>query len=495
MLADPVSGTKVCRVCGGTFPADFVVCPKDATPLAESNTVDPLLGATLGGTYRIVSMLGGGAMGRVYEAEHTRIDRRYAVKVIQELYAQVTDVVERFKREARALSRIQSDHVVDVVDVLTTPDGRPAIVAELLVGEDLQACLDREGKLSLATAVPIARQICAGLAAAHALGVVHRDLKPSNVFLAKARPGSKDVADAETVAKILDFGVAKLADDPQLTKTGAVVGTPMYMAPEQARGSSVVDARVDVYSAGAVLYRMLTGHSPYEGDDPGVTLHRVLEEDPPRPRTHDKSIPDALEVVIQNAMARDPRTRTRSVTELDRQLAPFDVRGAAAIVGAGAGPEEAAASIQQAVEDAGRLARIARPVAVALGVPVGVAAGVSTAAVIGSLVTAANAGSALSPTERVLVLLPSGALAGVALFAYVRALRASWRATPSVQRLIRRVGGALSFFTGALGLFELAIRTYDAFAGSTFSHSTGIAVARIGLAAAIGGLGLWLRRR
>ncbi len=307
---------RLCETCGAAFPSTFNLCPHDATPLgARQGNGDPLLGAILGGAYRIVRVMGSGGMGRLYEAEHVRLPRRFAIKVIHEQYASNANAVARFEREARASSQIASDHVVDVLDVLRTPDGRPCIVAERLDGEDLQTRLERVGRLSYEDATTIARQICRGLAAAHAHGVVHRDLKPSNLFLC-AR------ADERITVKILDFGVAKLAGAPDITRGGSVVGTPAYMAPEQARCAEV-DERVDVYGVGAVLYRMLTGRPPYEGSDPTATVVKVLGESPPSPRSLDPTLPRDVEQLVLRAMARDPERRPQTALELERMLRPW----------------------------------------------------------------------------------------------------------------------------------------------------------------------------
>ena len=267
---------------------------------------DPFVGAMLGETYKVVGVLAEGGMGRIYEAEHVRIGRRYVVKVIHTPLAHRDDLKVRFDREARAMTAVRSDHVLDVIDVLPTHDGRTCIVTEKLEGRDLDQKLAAEGRLSTGEAVHLLRQACRGVASAHALGIVHRDLKPSNLFLAEDGSGTKTL-------KILDFGVAKMAGDAEMTGTGVIVGTPSYMAPEQARSALLTDVRADVYALGAVLYRMTTGRAPYGGGDASATLVRLLEEAPQRASLVERSISPAIEAVIERAMARDPEHRYASV--------------------------------------------------------------------------------------------------------------------------------------------------------------------------------------
>ncbi|HWM84917.1 MAG TPA: serine/threonine-protein kinase, partial [Kofleriaceae bacterium] len=266
IMAEPGAPGRQCGKCGAWYPPDYAVCPRDATPLdaVAGAHGDPLVGAILGGSYRITRVLGEGGMARLYEAEHVSLHRRYAVKVIHEYLARRPQLLARFEREARAASRIRSEYVVQVIDIQRTADNRPCIVAELLEGEDLQSALQQGGSMSPEQAVPLMRQICRALAAAHACGVVHRDLKPSNVFLCRDAGGW-------IRAKILDFGVAKLTGDRELTSIGAVVGTPAYMAPEQAKQAAEAGPLADIYAAGAVLYRMLTGHLPYEHGSSGAS--------------------------------------------------------------------------------------------------------------------------------------------------------------------------------------------------------------------------------
>jgi len=218
---------------------------------------DNLTGVVLGGTYRMLRMLGEGAMGRVYEAQHTRIEgKRFAVKVLHPEFVDHQELRVRFHREAEAAALIDHPNAVGVYDVGETEDGRPYIVSELLAGEDLIELLQRVGTMSVASAIRVARQVAKALAAAHARGVIHRDVKPDNVFLT----GDK----AQPVAKVLDFGISRLEQSgKQLTKLGTVMGTPWYMTPEQGRGQRV-DHRADIYGLGAILYRALTGVAPHD---------------------------------------------------------------------------------------------------------------------------------------------------------------------------------------------------------------------------------------
>ena len=317
--ADPTpTGQRSCPSCGALYPADYAVCPRDATPLARGDaTGDPLIGTILGDTYEVQRRLGEGGMGRVYEARHVRLGRRYAIKIMHQMFAADRDALARFRREAIAASTIASPHVAQVFDVNATRDGQPYLVYELIDGEDLGTLLDRDGALSIARATRIARQVASGLLAAHTTGVVHRDLKPENVMLVKTTDGSD-------FAKLLDFGIAKVQQEDKLTRTGAVLGTPAYMAPEQARGGSTIDHRCDIYALGAMLYRAVTGRPAFSGEDAGRTLTSVIWDEPARPKTLRRDLPDALELVIQRAMAKDPDKRFSSMAELDAALAPFD---------------------------------------------------------------------------------------------------------------------------------------------------------------------------
>jgi serine/threonine protein kinase len=481
LAAAPSVGSWTCPTCNNQYPNEFTVCPRDATPRAEpAAATDALIGEVLARTYRIVRVIAEGGMARLYEAEHLRIDARYAVKVIHDDLSRDTDLLARFEREARAAGRIHSEHVVRLVDVLRTQDNRPCLITELLEGEDLQALLDRVKKLPLSQAIPIARQICRAVADAHAVGVVHRDLKPSNVFLCRSEAGP--------LVKVFDFGVAKLADDDKLTRTDAVMGTAAYMAPEQAKSAADAGPLADVYSTSAVLYHMLTGEPPY-GNVPAFSrLALVLHEEPARPRSIDPTIPDGIEAVIQHAMARDRTARIQSAVELEAQLAAFDRRPTvvtAALQTSTPVPTRAASSDSIATQIVVR-ARVARPIAGFVAAASSLAAGAWIAALLGVIVEPSSGG------ERALIgLFALAAVGGLAVLQF-RTLRRSWRSAPAVIRHIRPaanglVAGSLTF--GALQLVAVGIA---AIAGSP-PFGMGSCIVLAGVAAALG-LG-WQRLR
>ncbi|MBX3228881.1 MAG: serine/threonine protein kinase [Labilithrix sp.] len=269
-----------------------------------------LIGETIKGRYRLVSVVGEGGMGAVYAAEHVEIGRRVAVKLVHAVHAKNPQIALRLKQEARATSAIESDHVVQVLDAGEDEEHGLFVVMELLAGEDLEARLARERRLPAAEALRIADQAARGLARAHARGIIHRDLKPANVFLCVREDGPPAV-------KLVDFGIAKLVRDAardglgqRFTMSGCVVGTPQYMSPEQAQGLATIDARTDVYSLGALLFEMLAGEPPVpelENYEQKI-LHLVTK---PRPRLRDvlPGVDPALDVLVSDLMAFDPNAR------------------------------------------------------------------------------------------------------------------------------------------------------------------------------------------
>ena len=362
-VAPEVPLTRRCTACETRYPADFVVCPRDASPLVDvavaDAAADPLIGKLLGETYQIIRVVGEGGMGRVYEARHLRLkERRFAVKTLHSDLASNQEVVARFMREAESASSLSHPNVVDVFDVHHLPDGTPYFVGEFVEGEELATYVQRKGALQPRMATVVGRQVCSALAAAHARGIVHRDMKPENIMLLE---GSKDaVASGEVHAvtvKVLDFGISKAggSERTHLTRTGIIMGTPSYMSPEQARGKPV-DLRADIYSTGAVLYFALTGKRPFDSDDPTSTISMVLTQDPPRPRSLDPRIPEALELIVQKAMAKEPRDRYQTMGELAKALALFE-DGGRSMVHVPAVSEAPAALEQSGAERAFDIAR------------------------------------------------------------------------------------------------------------------------------------------
>jgi eukaryotic-like serine/threonine-protein kinase len=269
-------------------------------------------GVVVDGRYRLDSVIGRGGMGSVWSATHLGLGHRIAVKLISREFIRSADALRRFDAEAKAAARLQSRHVVQVYDNGTLEDGTPYIAMELLAGESLQHRIEERGRVELRDAVEILAQCCKALGRAHASGIVHRDIKPDNVFLAR----SPD-EDGEVV-KILDFGVAKVGlgeGDQAHTGTGMLLGTPLYMSPEQARGLKTLDARADLYSLGLVGYTMLTGRLAIDGESFGDILLKICVEPLPSLRAAAPWLPPAMEAWFQRACAREPADRCQSVQE------------------------------------------------------------------------------------------------------------------------------------------------------------------------------------
>ncbi|MBL8612776.1 MAG: serine/threonine protein kinase, partial [Myxococcales bacterium] len=292
----------------------------------------PSPGDLLAGRYRIVRPLGRGGMSVVYEAFHARTEAQVAVKVLYPELLQKDEAVRRFLRESRALSRLHSPHVVQVLDADTTEAGLPFTVMELLSGQDL-------GDVWAGTSPPLVRdvaeyvaQACVGLAAAHAAGIVHRDVKPGNLFLAEE-------GDTKRV-KLIDFGVAKLRERCStglVTRHGETIGTPLYMAPEQIRAKPV-DGRADVWALGVVMYRVLSGRTPFEGKSDQQYLLAVIEQTPRHLAELRPDLPRALADVVMKALAQNVDARHADAMALADALAPFRAAAPAAAPRAPAAP-------------------------------------------------------------------------------------------------------------------------------------------------------------
>lgn len=286
---------------------------------------DPLLGTTLNHTYTLVRVLGSGGMGRVYEATHARIKKkRFAIKLLHPELSYSSEVRTRFQREAEAAACVAHPNAISIVDVALTSEGWPYLVCEFLEGRELAALLKASGRLAPSQAIDIAIQTSRALSEAHAGGIIHRDLKPHNVFLV----GDFEHGMPEHVlVKVLDFGLSRfLEGDTELTKTGAIMGTPSYMAPEQARGERA-DHRTDVYGLGAILYACVTGRAPFRGDAPQAVLLAVMSQEPPRPSSLNPLIGPELELVIQRAMAREPEDRYPDIASFREALERLHMPG------------------------------------------------------------------------------------------------------------------------------------------------------------------------
>ncbi len=279
----------------------------------------PSPGDVIGGKYRIVRLIGDGGMGAVYESHHELLGTNVALKFLHRELAKRPGLSSRFLQEARVSARIQSPHVTRVTDVDQTPDGSPFLVMELLTGESLQQLLDRRVKLPKDQAIDFALQILSGLEAAHALGVVHRDLKPDNVFITPSTGGP--------LLKLLDFGIAKLREANEykkgLTRPGAIMGTPEYMAPEQLYAADRVDHRADLYSLGVMLYEMLTGERPAYGDDAAAIVAQVAAGKVKRLTEHDPALGEELAKVVHQAIEAESAKRFESALAMRLALAPF----------------------------------------------------------------------------------------------------------------------------------------------------------------------------
>jgi serine/threonine-protein kinase len=274
-------------------------------------------GLVVGGKFRLDALIGQGGMGSVWSATHLSLGNRVAIKLVSREFVRSPDALRRFDAEAKAAARLQSRHIVQVYDSGTLEDATPYIAMELLTGQTLQTRVETTGRVSLAETVAILAQCCKGLGRAHSLGIVHRDIKPENIFL------STSPDDEGYVVKILDFGVAKLTLGPEgdqgSTKTGTVLGTPLYMSPEQARGLRGVDHRTDIYSLGLVAYTMLTGWVAFNGESFGDILLKICTE--PLPRIGATvSVPPAVEAWFDRVCARDPAQRCANTQEFIETL-------------------------------------------------------------------------------------------------------------------------------------------------------------------------------
>jgi len=309
---------KTCPLCSTEYPDDLRFCPNDGQTLRSSSPGQDLVGQVLADRYHVMKKLGEGGMGQVYLAEHVKMGRKSAIKVLNPSMVYDPDAVARFNREAANASRISHPSVCAIYDFGETPEGLIYLAMEFVEGQPLTEVLKREGALPVARAVAIFAQVAGALHAAHDLGIVHRDLKPDNVMIARARDGTD-------VVKVVDFGIAKLVGSDasqEVTKTGLVIGTPEFMSPEQLSGDKL-DGRSDIYSLGLVFFKMLTGRLPFEAGTVQETLIQRLTEEPAKlaAARPDLRFPPGLQETLDSALARTPVARYQSAAKFAHEVA------------------------------------------------------------------------------------------------------------------------------------------------------------------------------
>ena len=310
---------KICPVCSTAYPDDVKFCPNDGQTLRSAAPANDLVGQVVADRYHVVKKLGEGGMGQVYLAEHVKMGRRSAIKVMNPSMVHDPDAVARFNREAANASRINHPNVCAIYDFGETPDGLIYLAMEFIEGEPLTDVLERDGALPLPRATAIFLQTAEALQAAHDLGIVHRDLKPDNIMLTGRKGGGDTV-------KVVDFGIAKAVGGDQagqkVTKTGLVVGTPEFMSPEQLSGDPL-DGRSDLYSLALVFFRTLTGGLPFQATSVQETMIKRLTDEPTKlaAARPDLSFPAGLQTVLDTALARTPAERYQTVVKFAADVA------------------------------------------------------------------------------------------------------------------------------------------------------------------------------
>jgi len=312
-----VSEQKVCPVCGTEYPLSERFCPRDGTALRAQSGSGDLLGQVIADRYHVIKKLGEGGMGAVYLAEHVKMGRKSAIKVMNPGMNTDPDAIARFNREASNASRLSHINICGIYDFGETPDGLIYLAMEFIEGVSLTALIEQSVSLPPARAASIIHQAADALQVAHDAGIVHRDLKPDNIMIAKGRDGSD-------LVKVVDFGIAKASSSEaqNVTRAGLVVGTPEYMSPEQLAADKL-DGRSDQYSLGLVAFNCLTGKLPFPADSAQEAMIARLTE---QPRTlaemrPDIEWPDALQAVLDKAIARDANDRYSGAALFGREFA------------------------------------------------------------------------------------------------------------------------------------------------------------------------------
>jgi serine/threonine-protein kinase len=312
-----VSEQKVCPTCGTEYPLSERFCPRDGTALRSASSSGDLVGSVVADRYHIIKKLGEGGMGAVYLAEHVKMGRKSALKVMHPGMNSDPDAIARFNREASNASRLSHPNICGIYDFGETPDGLIYLAMEFIEGKALADLVEKDGALQPARAASIVHQTADALQVAHDAGIVHRDLKPDNIMVAKHRDGTD-------LVKVVDFGIAKASSSEaqKVTKTGMVVGTPEYMSPEQLAGDKL-DGRSDIYSLGLVAFNCLTGKLPFPSETAQEAMIMRLTD---RPRTLSEMRPDVawpedVQAVLDKALARDSAERYQSAAQFGREFA------------------------------------------------------------------------------------------------------------------------------------------------------------------------------
>jgi serine/threonine-protein kinase len=316
--------TIKCPKCNTDNTSDSQFCKKYATPLPFSKEISfsqtetlqtPIkeltTGSTFAGRYQIIEELGKGGMGKVYRVLDKRLKEEVALKLIKPEIASDKETIERFSSELKLARRISHRNVGRMYELMEA-EGTYFITMEYVPGQDLRRLIRQTGQLTTGKAISIARQVCEGLSEAHGLSVVHRDLKPGNILI-----------DRDGNAKIMDFGIARSISAKGITGAGVMLGTPEYMSPEQVDGKDV-DQRSDIYSLGVILYQMVTGRVPFEGDTPLSVAVKQKTETPRNPRTINPQVPEDLSSAILRCLEKDKERRYQTTAEVISDLAKIE---------------------------------------------------------------------------------------------------------------------------------------------------------------------------
>ena len=311
-----MSEQKICPTCGSEYPLSERFCPRDGTALRSTGGGNDLVGSIVAERYHVMKKLGEGGMGQVYLAEHVKMGRKSALKVMNPGMNQDADAIARFNREAANASRLNHPNIAAIYDFGETPEGLIYLAMEFVEGQSLTSLVEKTGHLSAPRAANIIHQAADALGVAHDAGIVHRDLKPDNIMIARARDGTD-------LVKVVDFGIAKASssDAQKVTKTGLVVGTPEYMSPEQLSGDKL-DGRSDIYSLGLVAFNCLTGTLPFQSESAQETMIMRLTDQPKTlaEMKPDVPWPEELQRVMDKALARDASLRYQSAPEFGREI-------------------------------------------------------------------------------------------------------------------------------------------------------------------------------